>query len=80
MLHLSEWSFAQVLIVSIAWVILVVGWQVLRFYLIFRRMRAESRVTGSGGIGAVSVGLFGVVFGMGPFFLSPLQEELSRLF
>ena len=67
MLHLSEWSFAQVLIVSIAWVILVVGWQVLRFYLIFRRMRAESRVTGSGGIGAVSVGLFGVVFvALGP--------------
>ena len=61
MLNVSEWSFARVLIVSIAWMILVVGWQVLQFYLIFRRMRADSSVTGSGGIGAVSVGLFGVV-------------------
>lgn len=57
---LREWSFARVFIVSIAWVILVVGWQVLQFYLLFRRMRAESAASGSGGIGAVSVGMFGI--------------------
>jgi hypothetical protein len=57
---LSEWSFARLIIVSIAWVSLVVTWQVLRFYLLFRQMRAESAGSGSGGIGAVSVGMFGI--------------------
>ena len=60
MLNISEWSFARVLMASVAWLILVVGWQVLQFYFLFRRMRVESGETGSGGIGAVSVGLFGV--------------------
>jgi len=59
--NLGEWSFARVFIVSVAWVFLIAGWQVLQFYLLFHRMRAESAGTGSGGIGAVSVGLFGVV-------------------
>lgn len=61
MLSLSEWSFARVLLVSISWVLLVVGWQALRFYLLFRQMRTESGGIGSGGIGAVSVGISGVV-------------------
>jgi hypothetical protein len=56
MLNLSDWSFARVVLVGAAWIALAVGWQVLQFYLLFRRMRAES-----GGIGAVSIGLFGIV-------------------
>jgi hypothetical protein len=56
MLNLSEWSFARVLMVAVAWLILVVGWEVLQFYLLYRRMRAESGM-GSGGIGAVSSGI-----------------------
>ena len=61
MLHLSEWSVARVLLVSVAWVILVAGWQVIQFYLLYRHMRAESAATGSGGIGAV-VGASGPVY------------------
>ena len=60
MLNLSEWSLPRVSMIAVGWIILVVGWQVLQFYLLFRRMRVESGETGSGGIGAVSVGLFGV--------------------
>ena len=57
LLNLSAWSFARVLLVGVAWIILVVGWQVFRFYLLYRRMRAESEGVGSGGIGAVSGGI-----------------------
>jgi len=39
LLNLSEWSFARVLLVGVAWIILVVGWQVFQFYLRYRRMR-----------------------------------------
>ena len=56
MVNLSEWSFARVLLVSVAWIILVVGWQILQIYLLFRRMRSESN-----GIGAVSFGISGPV-------------------
>ena len=57
MLNLGEWSFARVLMVGVAWIILVVGWQVFQFYLLYRRMRVESEGVGSGGIGAVSGGI-----------------------
>ena len=63
MLNLSEWSLARVVIVSVAWLFLVAGCQVLRFYLLFRRMQPESGRIGSGGIGAVStsIGISGIV-------------------
>ena len=55
MSNLSQWSFGRVLIVSVARVILAVGWQILRVYLETRRLQSQ----GSGGV-AVSIGVFGI--------------------
>jgi hypothetical protein len=51
---LQQWSFAQVLLVSLAWVVLVVA---LAAGFIFWQIRAAMSASGSGGIGAVAAGL-----------------------
>ena len=51
---LQQWSFAQVLLVSLAWVVLVVA---LAAGFIYWQIRAAMAESGSGGIGAVSGGL-----------------------
>ena len=50
---LQHWSLAQVLLVSLAWVLLVLALAAGYFYL---QIRAVMATTGSGGIGAVSAG------------------------
>jgi hypothetical protein len=65
MLDLGSWSFGRVMLVSALWVVLVVGGAVAGVYLL---MRGPSASTGSGGIGAVSVGLAG----------SPCSRAFSR--
>jgi hypothetical protein len=51
---LQQWSFAQVLLVSLAWVVLIVA---LAAGFIYWQIRAAMAQSGSGGIGAVSTGL-----------------------
>jgi hypothetical protein len=51
---LQQWSFAQVLLVSLAWVVLTVALAAAYIYL---QIRAAMVASGSGGIGAVSTGL-----------------------
>jgi hypothetical protein len=51
---LQEWSFTQVLLVSLAWVVLDVA---LVAGYIYWQIRAAMAASGSGGIGAVSGGL-----------------------
>jgi len=50
---LQHWSLAQVLLVSLAWVILVLA---LTAGYVYVQIRAVMAATGSGGIGAVSSG------------------------
>jgi hypothetical protein len=47
---IQRWSFAQVLLVSLAWIVLTAGFM-------YVEMGAAVAQTGSGGIGAVSAGL-----------------------
>jgi hypothetical protein len=56
--RLQQWSFAQVLLVSLAWVVLLVA---LEAGFIYWQMRAAMAESGSGGIGAVSTGLIELI-------------------
>ena len=51
---LQHWSFAQVLLMSLAWIVIVVA---LAAGFIFWQLRAAMSASGSGGIGAVAAGL-----------------------
>jgi hypothetical protein len=51
---LQQWSFAEVLLVSVAWVVLIVA---LGAGFLYWQIRAAMAESGSGGIGAVSGGL-----------------------
>jgi hypothetical protein len=51
---LQQWSFVQLLLVSVGWVVLIVA---LAAGFIYLQIRAAMEGSGSGGIGAVSSGL-----------------------
>jgi hypothetical protein len=54
MLDLQNWSFARVLLVSVAWILLTLA---LVAAFLFIQLYRPSQSTGSGGIGAVSFGI-----------------------
>lgn len=63
---MDSWSFGTVLLVAAVWVLLDIAMVVAFIFLTLRR---QTKRTGSGGIGGVSVGLNGLsVFA---FFLGP---------
>jgi hypothetical protein len=60
MLDIRHWSLARVAIASTLWVVLNVALGAGFVYLQYRRLSAPS--TGSGGIGAVSIGIGELAF------------------
>jgi uncharacterized protein YqgC (DUF456 family) len=59
MLDLGRWSLGRVVVVSVLWVAFVVVMPVAVVYLVMR-YQASSTGSGSGAIGAVSVGFSGL--------------------
>jgi hypothetical protein len=55
---LQQWSFTHVLLVSLAWIVLVVA---LTAGFIYWQIRAAMAESGSGGIGAVSAGVLPLI-------------------
>jgi hypothetical protein len=78
---LRQWSFARVLLVCAAWVVLTLLAAALWFYIQFRSEFDNG--SGSGGIGAVSFGIsvFVLLIPVGPpvvLFLVWLTARLAR--
>ena len=78
MIDLRAWSFAKVLLVSVLWVVLLVGLAAALLLGAYLYAQNASRSSGSAGIGAVSFGisepllLLGVLLIFGPPLVLPV--------
>lgn len=80
MVDLRNWSFVYVLLASALWVALIVGLAAAYIYIQFWH---QANATGSGGLGAVSVGaseLFVLVIVFGPPIALALTWFVVRRF
>jgi hypothetical protein len=85
-IDLRTWSFTNILVASVLWVVLIVGLAAACIFLYFYlQFRSQSQSTGSAGIGAVSFGIsaaalpaaFLVLFGP-PIVLALFWHHLRR--